>query len=528
MQRSISARWMVGGLLIAAVLIGSVLVSAAPQPARVARYGPNRPPWHRYFGPLSGTYGATSFAVPNQYFYAYAPPVYAGMGYGYGSVGGYGYWPPYPGGMYAGGYAPMPLYMNPYANPVLRDSIIENQVRWGSALPLAAAAPRVHARIRVSSPGQKAKSIHAEAQGDVWMRKLMFLNAYERYKYANQLASDRSEPYFRLAFASAAVGSFDSAVQWVKQGLEFDPAWPAHGERLNTLFGSDNRLAVLSLIERITQWVREDIRDPDRLFLMGVILHFDGDNRASQFFEAAYRLAGSGDHLLAFLQPAAQRPVQNPNGQFQRPATGTAPPAAMEPPDPAAGAAAGPPIGPVIFPGQNPADGPNGNPQFQPQFGQPPSDTAQPAPQFGLPPLPQTTVPNNSDRRVLVPQIPGPQVMNPPNSVPLTVVPQVTVPRNTAPRANGSNQVRPNPGPATAAPLVTVPSRSPAQVIAKPRPAAPQGIAPRALPIVPPSPAPANPESDADSESSSTQNGAPASGPVLLAPTSNDAAATTP
>ena len=36
---------------------------------------------------------------------------------------------------------------------------------------------------------------------------------------------------------------------------------------------------------------------------MGVLLHFNGDNRSGQFFEAAYRLAGGGDHLLAFLQP---------------------------------------------------------------------------------------------------------------------------------------------------------------------------------------------------------------------------------
>ena len=135
------------------------------------------------------------------------------------------------------------------------------------------------------------------------MKRLRFLNAYEKFKYAVGVANDRPEPYFRLAYALAAIGSYESAVKYLKQGITLDPQWPAHGEKLIGVFGDDNRLAILSLIERVTGWVRDDIRDPDRLFLMGVLLHFNDDNRSGQFFEAAYRLAGGGDHLLVFLQP---------------------------------------------------------------------------------------------------------------------------------------------------------------------------------------------------------------------------------
>ena len=119
-----------------------------------------------------------------------------------------------------------------------------------------------------------------------------------------------------MGFALAAVGSFDSAVKYIKDGLDLDPQWPSHGDRLESIFGEDNRLMIL-LTERIAMWVREDIRDPDRLFLMGVWLHFDGDNRATPFFETAYRLAGYGDHLLAFLLPgngAGGQPFAGPPG----------------------------------------------------------------------------------------------------------------------------------------------------------------------------------------------------------------------
>ena len=76
-------------------------------------------------------------------------------------------------------------------------------------------------------------------------------NGGERYKVAQGAASDRPEPYFRLGISLAAVGSFDSAVKYIKQGLDLDPQWPAHGDHLDVLFGEENRLAVLSLIERV-------------------------------------------------------------------------------------------------------------------------------------------------------------------------------------------------------------------------------------------------------------------------------------
>jgi hypothetical protein len=314
-------------------------------------YGPGRPYYRRYYGPTY--YGSPYYALATPSFLPPAPPI--GGGYGYGSVYGNGNYPPayvpYFGNPYGAYRPPSNYYFDPYSNPALQESMLENQLRWGQNLPPNGVPQRRHVRLRPSTPEQQAKSIHAQAQGDVYLHRLKFLNAYERYKVAVNAANDRPEPYFRLGYSLAAVGSFDSAVKYMKQGLDLDPTWPSHGERLEAIFGDDNRLAILSLIERVTGWVREDIRDPDRLFLMGVLLHFNGDNRSGQFFEAAYRLAGGGDHLLAFLQPQPENrenatgPAQpgGPRGPYDN---APAPPAPVEPPltlDQIPGAAVGQP-----------------------------------------------------------------------------------------------------------------------------------------------------------------------------------------
>ena len=96
--------------------------------------------------------------------------------------------------------------------------MLENQLRWGPNLPPNGVPERMHVRLPPSTPEQQAKSIPRQAQGDVYMHRLKFLNAYERYKVAINAANDRPEPYFRLGYALAAVGSFDSAVKYIEAG----------------------------------------------------------------------------------------------------------------------------------------------------------------------------------------------------------------------------------------------------------------------------------------------------------------------
>jgi hypothetical protein len=453
MRRSFLAVFLAASLS-AAALISSTSTARADRPRR--GYAPvvvvAPPPYYRrYAGPPPGRYGSPYYAISVNRIFGY-PATY--IPYGSPVAGGYAY-PPGPSTGY-GTFGPAAKDWDPYSNPLLQATLLENALRWGTALPPGYPEARTRARLRRSTPEQQAKSIHAQTQGDVWMKKLRFLNAYERYKVAQAAASDRPEPYFRLGFSLASVANFDSAVKYFKQGLDVDPLWPTHPDKLDAVFGEDNRLSVLTLIEHVGGWVREDIRDPDRLFLMGVVLHADGDPRASEFFEAAYRLGGSGDHLLAFLHPSDGPMAEpaNPSGRVRRGphrngptnvydpgvANGQSPaPQPQEPPDDVPPQMVAPPdFGP---PGERKG-------LFSPPDQGPPRGLYQPIPQLGRPIPPPTGKQS--------PQSPSAQPTRPQNTKP--AAPALPLPPLPAPEdPSGAGQSGVQSGPSLDGPTLAPP-----------------------------------------------------------------------
>jgi hypothetical protein len=257
------------------------------------------------------------------------------------------------------------------------------------------------------------------------------------------------------------------------------------------VFGENNRLSVLTLIERVGGWVREDIRDPERLFLMGVVLHADGDARASEFFEAAYRLGGSGDHLLAFLHPNSgpEAAPANPSGPvWNGPArNGPAYPRGTpyEPEMPNGGSPAPLPHEPQdVLPPQmaappdfGPAE-PNG--MFSPPGQMPPRGLYQPLPPGTRPPTPWSDRPAD------------------PTSSPLTIQPAMPS----------------QPGMPSQA--VPVPQRTPRQT-APPKGMSPPPKANPATPVLPLPPLPA-PEEPSAERQDGAQSGPALDGPALAAP----------
>lgn len=485
MQRSFLVVFLTASLCVAA-LVFSIDTARADRPRR--GYGPvvvvaprPAPYYRRYAGPPPGRYGSPYYGVAVNRIFGY-PATY--IPYGSRVAGGYAYPMGYSDAY--GTYGPAVGDWDPYANPLLQATLIENQLRWGTTLPPPYPEARTRRRVRHSTPEQQAKSLHAQAQGDVWMKRLRFLNAYERYKVAQSAAGDRPEPYFRLGFSLAAVSNFDSAIKYIKQGLDLDPQWPAHGDRLDVLFGEDNRLSVLSMIERVGGWVHEDIRDPDRLFLMGVVLHFDGDTRASEFFEAAYRLSGTGDHLLAFLHPSNGPGASPPN----------TPGPDLNPSAPGGPVFNGVPNGAVAAPS------PQEPQEVQPQVVAPP-DFGPAGPPQGLFSPPRGTYQPLPQR---------PRQVPPPNSRPQNPPAQIIPQRD--PAQGAPTPVRPPQGRTQRSQQLTPPRTAPQQ---KSNPAVP------ALPV-PPLPAPEDPSGQPQT---GVQNGPTLEGPALAPPAASDSGSTT-
>ncbi|MCY2962332.1 MAG: hypothetical protein NT069_01555 [Planctomycetota bacterium] len=188
--------------------------------------------------------------------------------------------------------------------------------------------------LKRSNVEQRRKSLRLQAQGDDLLRRAEYLPAVGKYRQAAQAAPDLSEPRLRMGIALAAMGELSQGVVHLKRGLNLDPEWPKHGPGLEELFGPHNEIARVTLLGRASGWVRQDIRDPDRLFLLGVLLYFNEDvEPARKFFETAMELTEGTSPAGRFLEPhqvsnAARKRVPSPAEPTEKSTPSPAPPRA--------------------------------------------------------------------------------------------------------------------------------------------------------------------------------------------------------
>jgi hypothetical protein len=74
------------------------------------------------------------------------------------------------------------------------------------------------------------------------------------------------------------------------------------------IFNGDTKAWEAQVMPVVAGWTSEDLRDGDRLFLLGLLLSFNEDPRGSEMMEAAKRL-GANDYIMAFLDGAATSAV---------------------------------------------------------------------------------------------------------------------------------------------------------------------------------------------------------------------------
>lgn len=264
-------------------------------------------PWGPYFYNRFGYYSTDAFVAGN--------PVLFSNGYSlngmYPILPGQGFSPPtvYP---YSNVPGTLPL-TNPgtVSNQPLNNAVQQDLQRWTDPNYLPEPSRKIQKYIVPSTRHARELSLRNQVKGDEYFQKLDYRRAYERYKFAASLAKDLATPHFKKGYALVALKQYDRAAYEFKQGLALDPSWPVTGESLSELFGPDNAIARDSLVHQVADWVKEDIRDPERLFVFGVVLHFNGQaEQAHDVFETAARLAGRGDHFLAFLDPKVQQAGQ--------------------------------------------------------------------------------------------------------------------------------------------------------------------------------------------------------------------------
>lgn len=175
--------------------------------------------------------------------------------------------------------------------------------------------PVVQPKVRVSNEEARARAGRFLQSGNEQFRKQQFNGALGLYKQASTAAPDVAANYFRQGLALIALGRYEPAAKALKKGLTLDPEWPRSQFRLEDLYG-DNRVVKAAHREALATDATAQPDDSDLLFLLGVVLYFDGQpDRARPFFQRAQDLnpADSG-HVAAFLKRIPAAPVVKADG----------------------------------------------------------------------------------------------------------------------------------------------------------------------------------------------------------------------
>ena len=247
-------------------------------------------------------YTSVSYGVPGLSV-GYVAPLSGIYGYGYDPYGGYGY---------GSTFMPSPVYTNP-TTPLQMPQWVWDESGLGNPAPKT--AKQTHPTlIQPSTPEAQLRSARLQDAGDRLFQKLDYFAAEKSYAKSLQAAPDRPEPYVRLAMAKAARGDFRAAVSYLKQVTEIDATYPARVDSLGELFGHQNGVARLRLKQQVADWTNVDVRDPDRLYLLGVVLFLEGDDRFKTILDTAVKLEGNKGYLTAFLNspPANATPLVLP------------------------------------------------------------------------------------------------------------------------------------------------------------------------------------------------------------------------
>ena len=155
-------------------------------------------------------------------------------------------------------------------------------------------------------PASKPRTTNAEARarsqrfivlGDGYFAKQGYSDASQRYKLAAQAAPDMADGFLRQGIAHIALGHYEAAARSLKRGLLLKPDWAATDFQLSALY-ADNALA------KAAPQGAGGSRAPssDILFLLGVMLYFDGSHRAEPIFVRRELSAGDDAHLDGFLR----------------------------------------------------------------------------------------------------------------------------------------------------------------------------------------------------------------------------------
>lgn len=131
--------------------------------------------------------------------------------------------------------------------------------------------------------------------GDLLFSRQQYAEANDRYRKASNAAPQLVDAWFRQGFALAATNRYELSSAAFKRALQLDATWPRASFDLDDLFGR-NAAAKRVRLDAMADAAVQKPNDFERLFVLGVHLHFDGQtDRATKYFAQAQHVAGGDE-----------------------------------------------------------------------------------------------------------------------------------------------------------------------------------------------------------------------------------------
>ena len=250
--------------------------------------------------------------------YGYGPTYGYGLGnygyglgrYGYGGYGAYNYGPSF-------GYGSAWLPPNPVNNQWMQQRYNNEWTRLRAELGERVARNLTDPTAATtavpvpSTPEEQIKSLRYQSQGDQAFREQNWRRAFERYRMATKVAPDDGVAWMKQGYALVALGRYPEAVTAFKRAFQVDPLLASTGPPPAEMYG-DQTIAWTTHLGRLTDWVEEDIRDSERVLLLGTLLFLAGDPRGEEFLVKAWQLSGGRAETVVTLlrRPEVEEAVE--------------------------------------------------------------------------------------------------------------------------------------------------------------------------------------------------------------------------
>lgn len=134
-----------------------------------------------------------------------------------------------------------------------------------------------------------------ELIGDAHFKDRNWNQAFVNYRNAVIIAPDRAEAHYRLGIANAMLESFSEAANQLTRAVAIDPSLISARHIVDEIFGTGKRSIPNEIVLNAANWAKEDLKKPDRLLVLGVILQCARDSRSDEILAAAGRSFGLPD-----------------------------------------------------------------------------------------------------------------------------------------------------------------------------------------------------------------------------------------